>query len=296
MSSIFGWIKRCFNHYVIGEIKDELINKINDNNNIDVDTKKQLKDSIITNNSTQLMKDLNDENIRIADETRAELIGDIMRASQMYCNPMEIIPQKINNVSMSTTAHNRHGNKTYCVHSQIKLDPNRAIQRYHDHQKLKKFINEQRRLLTLTSRYHSTGLVKFWCVPSQEFNVSSEQFFNHNDESIYHKNASGVAWVVPIGDCIHINVKKKTDENLIYLNIFIELQQQMMINEKISKMKHKKKYSYVLEDIENRRNSATIFSHQENRHLSRKYYSNLHYIKYSANKILRQNRGLKQPR
>lgn len=81
--SFFNWIKNCFNHLIFGEIKEELITKITDNENIAPQVQEKLKESIITNDPEKLLEDLHDKTNVMSDNVRKELIESVMRASQM---------------------------------------------------------------------------------------------------------------------------------------------------------------------------------------------------------------------
>lgn len=89
MSSLFGWIKKCFNYYILG-VQEELMAKISDEKtNISPEVKEDLLKSIMLNKPTQLVEQINDENNHIPQDIKDDLMKSIMRASQMYAQPID---------------------------------------------------------------------------------------------------------------------------------------------------------------------------------------------------------------
>lgn len=85
MSSLFRWIKECFNYYILGYVKEELTAKISDNNTkISPEVKEELLKSIMLNKPTQLVDQINDEKNNIPQELKDDLMNSIMKASQQY--------------------------------------------------------------------------------------------------------------------------------------------------------------------------------------------------------------------
>ena len=81
MTSIFNWMRECFNYFVFGQMAEELIVKINDvKNEIPNEVKEDLIASIMLNKPSQLMNQLNDMNNHMPTAIREDLIASVMMA------------------------------------------------------------------------------------------------------------------------------------------------------------------------------------------------------------------------
>jgi len=84
MTSLFSWIKECFNYVFSGQVKTELVSMIN-GFQLDTNTRESLIHSIMTDNPKQLAEQISESNL--PKNNKDELMMSIMRASQMYVNP-----------------------------------------------------------------------------------------------------------------------------------------------------------------------------------------------------------------
>jgi hypothetical protein len=97
MFSLLKRIRDCFNYYVFGRLAPEMIAKINDDTSITTEVKENLIASIMTNNPTQLLEQLNNENNNIPTGLKEDLNASIMIATQpaqeLEKTPDEIIKE-----------------------------------------------------------------------------------------------------------------------------------------------------------------------------------------------------------
>ena len=96
MTTLFGWIKDCFNYYFFGQVKEELIDKITKDDEITNDVKDDLVKSIMMDNPTQFVAKMNDGRNRIPTNLKEDLMRSMMRASQMYVSPIENLNNREN--------------------------------------------------------------------------------------------------------------------------------------------------------------------------------------------------------
>lgn len=82
MFALLKCIRDCFNYYIFGRLAPEMIEKINSNQIIEPSVKENLIASIMTNNPTQLLEQLNDDNNNIPSELKTDLNASIMIATQ----------------------------------------------------------------------------------------------------------------------------------------------------------------------------------------------------------------------
>lgn len=157
MNTIFSWIKGCFNYLVFGQHKEQLVVKISDNKELKPEIQDKLKQSIISGGPQETLKILDDHQNEINPNLRQELINDIMRASQMYANPIEQCQAPVNNPASDSSSDSSSSPKTKRPVSTVKSetktireykpDPLRQQKRIEEHQKLCQFINDRRQYL-----------------------------------------------------------------------------------------------------------------------------------------------------
>lgn len=88
MTSIFKWIKECVN-FVFGHTTDELLARINQHSkDLSSETKEQLISSVMLNRPDQFVAQMNNVPINV----RQDLMASVMRASQLYANPLVHAP------------------------------------------------------------------------------------------------------------------------------------------------------------------------------------------------------------
>jgi hypothetical protein len=85
MASLFSWIRECFNYVFSKQVKTELISMIN-GYQIDTNTRENMIQSIMKDNPKQLSEQIAESNLPKIN--KEELMMSIMRASQMYANPI----------------------------------------------------------------------------------------------------------------------------------------------------------------------------------------------------------------
>ena len=85
MSYFFRWIKECFNYYIFGQVKEELVQKISDEKSeISQDVREVLIQSIMQNKPEQLIEQINNYGDKIRDDVKDDLMKSIMKASSMH--------------------------------------------------------------------------------------------------------------------------------------------------------------------------------------------------------------------
>lgn len=92
--SVWNWIKTTVNYYFNGNVKDELVEKINQpetTQSLSEEVKQSLLESIIQNKPREFVEKLQNDN-NIPKKIQDDLILSMIRASQMYANPMTEIP------------------------------------------------------------------------------------------------------------------------------------------------------------------------------------------------------------
>jgi hypothetical protein len=93
--SVWNWIKTTVNYYFYGNVKEELVEKINQpetTKTLSEDVKQSLLESIIQNKPKEFIEKLQNDNNNIPKKIQDDLILSMIRASQMYVNPMTEIP------------------------------------------------------------------------------------------------------------------------------------------------------------------------------------------------------------
>lgn len=84
MASIYKWLKECFNYYILGQVKEELITKINETNDITPAVKDDLMSSILLNKPQQLINQINDANNNIPETVKEDLMSSILKVHQPH--------------------------------------------------------------------------------------------------------------------------------------------------------------------------------------------------------------------
>ena len=98
MESLFKFVKECISYFFGGEVKEELLTMLNNNNEtITPEVKQDLISSIMEDKPNQFVAKLNDKRNHIPDNLKENLMASVMRASKMYVNPVE------KNVTTNTT-------------------------------------------------------------------------------------------------------------------------------------------------------------------------------------------------
>ena len=98
MFSLLKRIRNCFNYYVFGRFAPEMIVKINDDKSITTEVKENLIASIMQNNPTKLLEQLNDDNNNIPSGLKEDLNASIMIATQPHVEAQVVptVPVKTN--------------------------------------------------------------------------------------------------------------------------------------------------------------------------------------------------------
>ena len=122
ISSVWNWIKTKCVYFFYGNVKSELTTKINETTEIlKDDVKKSLLESIIQNKPKEFVDKLRDKNNEIPKKMQDDLMMSMIRASQMYVNPMNDdvgIPSN----SKESTLTNGYWKKTFdLVLNQMKI-------------------------------------------------------------------------------------------------------------------------------------------------------------------------------
>jgi len=100
MTTIFSWIKQCFS-YVFGKTQGELITKINDNvSDLSDQVKQKLIASVMLNKPQQFVEQVTDKLNNIPEKLRDDLMASVLRASQLYANPINPIAENVTPIEL----------------------------------------------------------------------------------------------------------------------------------------------------------------------------------------------------
>lgn len=91
MFSLFKWIKHCFSNILFGQVKTELISKINAAADIQQTVKEDLISSVLQDNPEKLVAQINDKNNKIPEIIKSELMNSIMKTETEQVEHPEIV-------------------------------------------------------------------------------------------------------------------------------------------------------------------------------------------------------------
>jgi hypothetical protein len=92
MFSLIKWLNNCFHYYFSGQVKEQLIAKINDEkNNIQPIVRQDLIASIIQDHPQRLVTQVE----QLPDKIRDELMGMIMQAQDVCINQQDQVPTQV---------------------------------------------------------------------------------------------------------------------------------------------------------------------------------------------------------